>query len=338
MGREKADLGAVAGLLFRHNGEIVETASRPVVENLDLIPFPAWEMIDFRSYPGMHLKKQPIESSMLITRGCPFRCAFCSQPVWKRQKPWLRVRSVENVCAEIEILYERGVREIYLTSDELNFSEDWALDLCQGIARRGFPDLYFQCNLRADKVTQRLVDAMAAMKCWLFHLGVESANDRVLRGVGKKVTVEQIENATRLLSRAGVKVFAFVMLFQAWEENGELCWETTEEVENSLRWAKRMFKNRLIHYMSWQICTPLPGSPLHEIALRHNLYYRAPEIIWNNFDEHEAAMQLPGISPRTMQRKIKQGILLKDWFMVRSGAISLRHVWRAWENIRALCR
>ena len=96
-GESCPNLESIAGIFYRRNGEIRQTTSRPLAENIDAIPFPAWELIDFREYPGMHLKKQPIETSMLISRGCPFQCTFCSQPIWKYQKPWLRVRSPENV-------------------------------------------------------------------------------------------------------------------------------------------------------------------------------------------------------------------------------------------------
>jgi len=336
--RSKPELERVQGIYFRHNKEILHTGLRPFIPNLDDIPFPAWDLVDFREYSGMHLKKQPIETSLLVSRGCPFHCTFCSQPVWKCQKPWLRSRSPENICQEIDLLYERGVRELYLCSDELNFNERWALDLCRAIAARGYPDLYFQCNMRADKVSEQMVEALGGIRCWLVHLGVESANNRVLRGIGKHVTVEQIENAVRLFGRAGIKVFAFMMLYQAWEEDGKLCFETTDEVENSLQWAKRMFRQGLIHYMSWQFCTPLPGSRLYDIAERHHLYRGDPETVWQSFDEHQACMNLPGIPHRTMRRKLKKGILIKDWFMVKSGNISLRHLWRAWENLAALVR
>jgi radical SAM superfamily enzyme YgiQ (UPF0313 family) len=332
----KPEFDAIQGIAYRHNGEIVQTARRPLIEDLDTIPFPAWELVDFRQYSGMHLKKQPIESSLLISRGCPFHCAFCSQPIWKYQKPWLRARSPDNICREIDLLYERGVREIYLSSDELNFNEKWAIDLCKAIASRKYRDLYFQCNMRADKVSQALVEALAEMQCWMVHLGIESANDRVLGGIGKKVTIAQIEEAARLLSGAGVKVFAFMMLYQAWEENGELCFETTEEVERSLQWAKQMYKAGFIHYMSWQFTTPMPGARLFDIAQRHNLYRGEAKKVWESFDEHNTCMTLPGIAEKTMQWKLRKGIIMKDWFMVRSGGVSLRHAWRAWENVTAL--
>ncbi len=337
-GCQEPDLSAIAGILFRRDAEVVETPPRPVIKSIDEVPFPAWELVDFRDYPGMHLKKQPIESSLLISRGCPYQCAFCSQPIWKYSKPWVRARSVDNVCAEIDVLYERGVREIYLSSDELNFNEKWAIDLCEGIASRGYGGLYFQCNIRADKVSKALADALAEMNCWLVHIGIESANDRVLAGIGKRITVAQIEKATKFLSGAGVKVFAFMMLYQAWEDDGKLAWETTEEVENSLRFMRKLFAKRYIHYMSWQFCTPMPGAPLFEIAKRHDLYRGDAQGAWEAFDEHNVCMKLPGISERTMRWKLKKGILTKDWFMLRSGAISWRHLWRVWENVRALAK
>jgi len=336
LGSSQPDLNEIPGIAFQNQGKYIQNPFRPLIENLDDIPFPAWEMIDFKDYPGMHLKKAPIESSLLISRGCPFYCSFCSQPIWKLQKPWLRSRSPENICEEIEILYSRGVREIYLSSDELNFNTDWALKLCEAIRKLNYKDLYFQCNMRADKVTDELSQALAAINTWMIHLGIESANDRVLKGIGKGVTVSQIENAAISLSKAGVKVFAFMMLYQAWEENEQLCFETPSEVENSLKWAWKMFNKRHIHYMSWQYCTPMPGARLFKIAEKHNLYRGDSKEVWKRFDEHEACMNLPGIPLKTMKSQLKRGILMKNWFIVRSGGVSLKHAWRAWENFVAL--
>ncbi len=328
----------IDGIIYRDNGKLVKTKSRGFIKNLDEIPFPAWELVDFREYPGMHLKIQPIESSLLISRGCPYNCTFCSNPVWKSSKPWVRHRSVNNICEEIELLYDRGVREIYMCSDELNFDENWAIELCQAILKLNHKDLYFQCNMRADKVSEILAKLLSKINCWLVHLGIESANDRVLKGIGKHITVKQVENATRILSNAGIKIFAFMMLYQVWEEDGKLCFETTEEVENSIQFMKKLYKQNFIHYMSWQFATPMPGSRLYEIAQRYNLFRGDPEKVFESFDEHDVAMSIPGLSVKVMRKKIKKGILMKDWFMLKSGNINLRHFWRVWENLKALIR
>jgi anaerobic magnesium-protoporphyrin IX monomethyl ester cyclase len=332
------DLSMIAGISYRQDGETIKTKPRPLIKNLDEIPFPAWDLIDFRKYPGMHLKKQPVESSLLVSRGCPFNCVFCSNPVWKNAKPWLRHRSPQNICEEIELMYERGVREIYMSSDELNFSEQWATDLCEAVIGMNHKDLYFQCNMRADKISKNLARLLAEMNCWMVHLGMESGNDRVLKGIDKHISVEQITNAANTLSRAGIKIFGFMMLYNVWEEDGRLCYETSEEVENSFMLVKKLFKQKSLHYMSWQFCTPMPGARLYDIALRHKIFRRDPWEVWENFDEHQVALKLPGISEDTMRWKIKKGVFIKDWFMVRSGNINFRHMWRVWENLRALLR
>jgi len=332
------DLSAIDGIVYRRNGAVVRNKTRAFITHLDDVPYPAWDLIDFKDFPGMHLKKQPVESSLLISRGCPYDCAFCSNPVWKSTKPWLRHRSAQNICGEIELLYDRGVREIYLSSDELNFNERWARELCQAIINLNHRDVYFQCNMRADKVTDELARLLSEMNCWMVHLGMESGNNRVLQGLGKHVTVEQIETAARTLSKRQIKVFAFMMLFNVWEEGGELRWERADEVENSISMMKRLFREKAIHYMSWQFSTPMPGSRLYDIAKRHGLFNDDPEQIMAHFDEHNVAMRIPGLSEGSMRWKIKKGIMLKDWFMLRSGNISLRHMWRAWENLKALAQ
>ncbi|MFB3880118.1 MAG: radical SAM protein [Armatimonadota bacterium] len=323
--------GLIPGTAVRRDGSTELAPDRELIGDLDTIPFPAWDLIDFSVYPGMHLKRASPETNVLVSRGCPYNCCFCSNPVWKHRRPWLRSRSPANVAEEVELLYNRGVREIYLASDEMNFDERYALSLCEELARLGHRDLYFQCNMRAHPLSDELAQALRGMNCWLVHLGVESANDRVLRGIGKHVTVAQIEAACERLARNGVRVYAFMMLYQAWEEDGLLQCETTDEVANSLRFTRRMFRHGLIHYMSWQVCTPLPGSRLYAIAQRHGLMRDDPRAGY----EHRLGMTVPGVTDTDVRRMLRKGILLKDWYMLRSGQISFRHLGRAWENLRS---
>jgi len=332
------DFSKVAGIAFRIDDTVVFGEARPFIVNIDDIPLPAWDLIDFNSYPGLHLKKMPTETSMLISRGCPYDCVFCSNPVWKSAKPWHRFRSAPNICDEIRYLYSRGVREIYMTSDEINFNEEWAIELCTSVAQLGYKDLIFQCNMRADKVSDNLARALSKMNCWLVHLGIESVNDRVLKGIGKHVSISEIREAVRILSSAGIKIFAFMMLYQVWEEDGTLMFETHKEVDNSIRVMKELFNKKQIHYMSWQFPTPLPGSRLFKIAKKHNLFSEDPDSTFERYGQHDIMMNIPGLTTKAMRRRLKKGILLKDWFMIRSGAISISHMWRAWENIKSLIK
>jgi len=150
--------------------------------------------------------------------------------------------------------------------------------------------------------------------------------------------VKQISDAVNILADRKVKIFGFMMLYNVWEENGNLCFETSKEVDNTINFCKNLLKQRKISYMSWQFCTPLPGARLYNIALRHDLMVDDEVKVWELFDEHYIAMKLPGITHKEMLRKIKKGILIKDWYMLRTGKINFRHLWRVKENVAALLR
>jgi magnesium-protoporphyrin IX monomethyl ester (oxidative) cyclase len=322
----------VAGLALRSpEGSARLTAKRDFIADLDDIPLPAWDLVDFGRYPGMHISRAAPQTHMLVSRGCPFDCNFCANPVWKYNKPWVRMRSPANVAEEVRLLYDRGVREIYLSSDEFNVSEQWGVDVCRAIGELDCPDLYFQCNLRADKVSPRLAEAFAAINLWLVHLGIESGNQRTLDGIGKKVTLEQIERAARLLRGQGLKIFGFVMLYHAWEEEGELHWEDSRMVDNTLRFCKKLLQEGLIQYMSWQVATPMPGSRLYGLAQRHGLLpERRMEGVWAR------NLLLPGVSQKELKAKLRRGLILKNWYLLKNGNLRLAHLDRVWRNLKAL--
>ena len=150
---------------------------------------------------------------IIVSRRCPYNCTYCANPVWKANKPWYRVRSAENIVEEIELLYHMGIREITLRCDEFNINLAWSIEVCQKIRNLQHDDLYFQTVLRADKVTKELAKALKAINCWLVSLGIESGNQRTLDGYGKKITLEQIVNASKILKEEGIKITGFFMIY-----------------------------------------------------------------------------------------------------------------------------
>jgi anaerobic magnesium-protoporphyrin IX monomethyl ester cyclase len=325
-------LAGIDGIALRSGGGLRRTAPRAFVEDIETLPFPAWDLVDFSRYPGMHYRVAAPQTYLLAVRGCPYNCVFCSNPVWRSSKPWARSRGKEGIAEEVRLLYGRGIREIYLSADEFNVNVEWARGVCDEIAALKLADLYFQCNLRVDRVTEELARALKAMNVWLVHVGIESANQRVLDGIRKHITVEQVVEAARIFKRHGIKVFANMMLFQLWEENGELCHETPDEVRNSLRFIRRLYSERLIHYLSWQFATPYPGSTLYDIAKRHGLLIDEQRI----GSVREPTMRIPGVSRREMVAGLRNGLLLKNYYALLSGNIGWRHWQRIWENVKAI--
>jgi radical SAM superfamily enzyme YgiQ (UPF0313 family) len=317
-------LKEIDGLVFRDGEEIVYTKKRAFL-NIDSVPMPAWDIVDFKDYLGAHLMKNYPSTCMVTNRGCPFNCTFCSNPVWKSNKPWLRTRSSELISEEVKYLYNRGIREIYIRADELNANYKWCIEVCQAIASLGFRDLTFQCNLRAEKITEELAEALQSINCWMIYLGIESMNQRVINGIQKHIKIEEIPQYCRILHAHRIKVYGFMMLYQAWEENGELAFETPEEVDSTLRETNKLINQGLLDYLSWQFATPFPASQLWDVAHKYKIIREDLEGVWN------VSLNLPGVCESKMIRQQTLGFILQVKCALKTGHLNLK-MWRRFLN------
>ncbi len=315
----------VKGIAYRKNGEIVRTPKRSLIPSLDTIPFPAWELIDFNKYHGLKVRMNKPPAAVVFTRGCPYNCCYCSNPVWKNTTPWVRKRSPSNIASEIGYLYNRGVREVFVASDEFNIGLKWNLEVCKGIEKLRLKDLTFQCNLTANKVTDELAEALKSINCWMVRFGFESGNQRVLDGIEKKITLEQIIDSCTMLKKHNIKVYGYFMLYQVWEKDGRLCWETPQEVENTIRFFRMLHKKKLVDYISWTIASPLPGSKLYDVAVRHNLLGKDSM----GKSVFEFGMSLPGVSQKTLRKHRRKGLFFESYYAFTSGRIE----WLSWRRI-----
>ncbi len=291
---------------------------RPLLKNIDF--FPAWDMIDFENYDVAVSRKKRM-AYMLPIRGCPNYCTYCSNPVWKLEKPWIRQRSPKNIAEEVNYLYGRGIREIYLRSDTFNVDIKWCLETLNEIEKLKLKGMTFQCNLRADKLNDELAKKLQDVNVWLVHIGLESANDRVLKGIGKNATQTDNVRTLELLKKYHIKVYGFLMLYNAWEANGKLEYETPEEVNNTLKFAKECLRDNLIEYISWSITNPIIGSKLYHIAEKYGIATYNVKI--------GNCMRLPGISEQQMVEHVKQGMILQLLNGIQKGMITKKSYKRA---------
>ena len=316
----------VPGAVYRSGPDLVQNPLIPFKGDIDSFPWPAWDMVDFSLFPGMPYSKRRPYMGVLISRGCPFKCTFCSEPVWKIfGRPTYRARSPQNIVEEIEYLYGRGVREMRLWCEEFNTSSRWAVELLEQIAALGHGDLYFNFNIRGDVITEAMADAMVAANVWLVSMGFESASDRTLQGVQKQITIRQIENACGLLAGRGIKVSGYFQFYSAWEESGRLCWETPEDANRTVRWALDLSRRKLLHYINTSIATPRPGTPLWEVAGKHGLHRVAPDQPYAYLAE---GMNLPGVSRRQVKATYLYANYAKPKMAWQNGNVNLPVLFR----------
>lgn len=321
--REGKELAGVDGIAYRDKlGNVHSNPLRRLIEDINFLP--AWDIIDFRKYDGPVRKKYPF-AYVLPSRGCPCACTFCSIPVWRLKKPWVRLRSPQNIAEEVKYLHNRGVKEIYIRCDTFNADVDWAVSVCEEIENLNLKDLYFQCNLRADKVPEKLAEKLKNINCWLVHIGIESVSNRVLKGINKMITFEETMRTLNILKKYKIKVYGFFMLYNAWEENGVLEYETTEEVRRTLSVAKQLLKDKLLTYISWSIANPIVGSKLHDIAVRHNIIS----------ENKNLPLKLP-VPEEEMRSCLKEGLLLQLWNGIENNQINRRSMTRVMRKINTI--
>jgi len=183
----------------------------------------------------------------------------------------------------------------------------------------------WKTQLRAKPLDEELVSLLAKSGCWYVHLGIESGNDETLRGIRKGISLQDVENACVLLKKYRIRIMALFMLFNVWEEDGQLRFEDTAKTEETLKFAEKLYKKRLMDYFGWSITMPYPGSPLYDIAVRHNLIKPHVAGRWDKWvNEEFSVMQLPGISDKDVARLKTKGSWLRARCMLRSGGFGFK--------------
>lgn len=326
-GRAPSALAQIDGLVLRNNGRFIRTKKRKFIRNINDIPFPARDLINLTEYSGWYVHKTLPETKMFFSRGCPYHCTFCDAVIWKSSKPWVRLRTPENIVDEIELLMsEFGIREIMDDSDEFNNSEAHAIAICEEIKKRNL-NIPWKTQLRAWPLSDRLVKAMAEAGCWYVHLGIESGNQETLDGIKKQITITQVVEACRLLKKHNIQILGLFMLFNVWEENGELRYEDISKTKNTFSFIESLIHEKLLDYIGWSITTPYPGSQLYDIALRHNLIKPELHGCWDAWLRDDAyIMKLPGVDEREMIRLKTSGQMLRAKLIIKSRRFGLKNM------------
>ena len=214
-------LHEIEGIVFRdQDGTTVKTPARPQIKPLDDQPFPDREAIDLDKYVETWRTHHGRGSVSLITaRGCPYTCKWCSHTVYGNTH---RRRSPENVLAEMESIIERyDPDQVWYADDVFTIHRSWTLKYAALLKERGIVKP-FECISRADRLDQDVVDALKEMGCYRVWIGAESGSQRVLDLMSRRTTIEDVQDKTHMLQRAGIETGMFIMLGYEGEEISDI--------------------------------------------------------------------------------------------------------------------
>jgi len=308
--------GRVSGIAFKDKaGKSVRTPPRSQIKDLDSIPLPARDLLNYRKYPGFYYQKKKPDTSIISSRGCPYKCTFCSKTWGDLQ----RARSAKSVADELEFLEGEGVKEVYDWTDEFNLVPKNSMKVLGEIRKREL-GLNLKSHFRANGLTREYSIALGKAGFWLANVGIESANERTLAGIKKGVTVPMARKALLNLKSAGVKTLGFFMGFSIWTENvrgkSVLKWEGARGTENTLNLIEKLIDEGLLDYFTFSLPTPYPGSALYSQATEHGLF-RSPDFA--SMTSHHQAMKRPGGTPGEISRAMKRAQILQAKAILKSG-------------------
>lgn len=247
-------LDAVKGIVYRKDGQIVETASRELSAHLDSFVFPsenAPEVLkDYDRYPLSAF------SSIFATRGCPYNCFFCgSNKIWGRK---VRFRSPENVICEIKYLQNKGISSVHFDDDTFGVNKQYINELCDAFIKH-CPGLRWSCEIHVKLVDEQTISLMKKSGCYLIQLGIESGSERILKQIRKGITVKEALSACKIIRSKGVILHTFFML--------GFPWETESDIKDTVSVMKKSNSDFLIY----SIFTPYPGTEAFEFCKENGL-------------------------------------------------------------------
>lgn len=252
-GRSDRPLESLPGLAFRSPGEpsrAVTTGSRPAIQDLDALPFPAWDLVDLQRYREAWRKRHGFFSINLATsRGCPYHCNWCARPIWGQR---YHVRSPENVVAELEWLRARCEPDhLWFMDDIFGLKPGWLRRFAELVSSRG-ARTPFRCLSRADLLLRPgEIEALRQAGCSTVWIGAESGSQKVLDAMEKGIRVEQVYQASRSLHAAGIQVGFFLQFGYPGEGRAEI--EQT----------RRMLRECEPDDIGISVSYPLPGTPFY---------------------------------------------------------------------------
>ncbi|MBI2042689.1 MAG: cobalamin B12-binding domain-containing protein [Candidatus Nealsonbacteria bacterium] len=265
------DLSGVRGLLFRNGSGFVDTGARPLIENLDSLPFPDRELLDMALYKKTHASRgfsRTVKNiaEVITARGCPFNCIFCAVNVNFNRR--VRYRSVENIIAEMdECIKKHQTNHFSIMDDTFAFRKDLFYPICDYLKSKKVTwDCYMRVNLVGEDILKKAVDS----GCEKVSFGIESGSERILKLINKQTTIQQIKEAFALCRKTGLRYIDATFML------GNHPLETTEDIKLTMNLIMELNPD----FMAFFITVPFPGTELNRIMKEGNYLIQEN---WNDF-------------------------------------------------------
>jgi anaerobic magnesium-protoporphyrin IX monomethyl ester cyclase len=273
----------IRGVTYRENGRIIRNNDRPLIENIDILPFPNRKLlgnVDYKNkVEGLDLSIGKFTSAA-SSRGCAFKCSFCSSSMfWGNWRP----RSPENILQELLSLEEQGYQNLLWVDDNFTISKKRLMKLSYLIKKEKI-EVNWMAEGRVTNSSIELLNAMKQMGCKILSYGVESGSQRMLDWYNKNITINQVYDAIKNSKKVGIDMVLANFIVGAPIESRE---EIVNTLNFSLKlnidfpqfhilgiipgnwiWDQMVKEKRINPDECWEVGTAILPIPLSELMIR----------------------------------------------------------------------
>ena len=283
--KKKESLRGVPNTTFRENGQVVHNKEKHVIFDLDSVPFPSYDAINFERYNFTYPVKGKGEVpsiNMITSRGCPFDCIFCSNTNLSERK--VRYRSIDNVIEEMKLRMDTyGIKLFWFQDDAFNLSRKRVLEFCDRLEEEQF-QVYWTSVLRADNADYEILSRMKEVGFIGGYFAIETVNDRLRQNViGKKLHMEQAKKV--------IKAFNDLDLWVGINFVVSLPDETRTEMEENISFIENLNLKHEESSVNFNIIKIYPGTRLEKVAFERGILKEG----FNWFDKKSIRRLSPGV-------------------------------------------
>jgi radical SAM superfamily enzyme YgiQ (UPF0313 family) len=249
--RNNSDYSRTNGICYRKDMRVLVNPARPFIENLDLLPFPAWDLFDLNKYSSFGIKGsfQSPELPILTQRGCPYQCVFCQKVLGSI----VRSRSLENILKEIKYNYfQLKINRFAIIDETFTFNKEKIINFCKHLIKTKLNRVIsWWCTTRINLLDEEIIKYMKCAGCRLVSFGLESGDTKILEKINKGITLEQTTKNILILRKYNIEIHYGIIY--------GLPFETILSLHATLKFV---LSNRP-DLISFSILIPYPGTKVY---------------------------------------------------------------------------
>lgn len=290
-------LRKIKGIYYKQDGKIIKNVERDFIKNLDELPELPYELVNISDYSSLNIEGTSLD--FVSSRGCPFACSFCYNCHFNK-RTW-RAFSAKEVVKRLKNLVKKyKIKTIYFQDDNFCADLNRLKEILQGIIRENLNIKWGTLGLRVDtakKMDEEILCLMEKSGCVNVDIGAESGSKRILELIDKKITVKDLLEVNKKLSKYPFIIkYSFIVGFPT---------ETNKEMFSTIKIALRIVKENKNGYTPVFVYTPYPGSPMYEFAINHGFVPPKNLEEWSKFSYDDWYFNFKSWSSPGQVRKLK---------------------------------